>query len=76
MMLFGSRHTLILCFFCVSKPPSAYMYDATTKWSKKCFSSCDGNSGFSHDLIFVEVSEWDDIVWFIIFSVCKLFGSL
>ena len=33
------------------------------KWSKKCFRSCDGNSGLSHDLIFVEVSEWDDIVW-------------
>ena len=45
------------------------------KWSKKYFRSCDGNSGFSHDLIFVEVSEWDDFVWFIIFSVCKLFGS-
>ena len=44
-------------------------------WSKKSFRSCDGNSGFSHDLIFVEVSEWDDIVWFIIFSVCKRFGS-
>ena len=42
---------------------------------KNVFSSCDGNSGFSHDLIFVEVSEWDDIVWFIIFSVCKWFGS-
>ena len=47
------------------------------KWQmvKKCFRPCDGNSGFSHDLIFVEVSEWDDIVWFIVFSVCKRFGS-
>ena len=42
--------------------------------AKKCFRSCDGNSGFSHNLIFVEVSEWDDILWFIIFSVCKQFG--
>ena len=49
--------------------------DINHKGSKKCFHSCDGNSGFSHDLIFVEVLEWDDIVWFIIFSVCKRFGS-
>ena len=45
------------------------------KWSKICFRSCDGNSGFSHDLIFVEISEWDDIVWFVFFSVSKRFGS-
>ena len=32
-------------------------------------------SGFSYDLILVEVSERDDIVWFIFFSVCKRFGS-
>ena len=42
---------------------------------KKCFRWCDGNSGFFHDLFFVEVSERDNIVWFIIFSVCKRFGS-
>ena len=41
---------------------------------KSVFRLCDRNSGFSHDLIFIEVSEVDDIVWFIIFSVCKLFG--
>ena len=50
-------------------------YGLGQQWSKKCFRSCDRNSGFSHDLIFVEVSEWDDILWFIIFSVCKQFGS-
>ena len=30
---------------------------------EKCSSSCDGNSGFFHDLIFVEVSELNGIVW-------------
>ena len=42
------------------------------------FHSCDGNSGFFHDLIFVAVLdlELDGIVWFIIGSVCKLFCSL
>ena len=33
--------------------------------------SCDRNSGFFHDLIFVAVSELDAIVWFNIGSVCK-----
>ena len=33
--------------------------------------SCDGNSGFFHDLIFVAVLESDGCVWFIIGSVCK-----
>ena len=44
---------------------NAYM-NLNIQWSKKCFSLCNGNSGFSHDLIFKEVSEWDDIGWFII----------
>ena len=35
------------------------------------FHSCDGNSGFFHDLIFVAVLESDGCVWFIIGSVCK-----
>ena len=53
------------------------IFSKTREMVKKKFLSCDGNSGFSHDLILVEVSEWDDIVqvWFIIFSVCKRFGS-
>ena len=44
------------------------VHEFSEKWSKTCFHSCDGNSGFYHDLIFLEVLEWDDIVWFIIFQ--------
>ena len=36
---------------------------------------CHWNSGFFHDLIFVEVSELDGVVWFMSGSVCKLFCS-
>ena len=43
--------------------------------SKVCFPSYDRNSGFLYDLTSVEVSELDDIVWFIGGSVCKWFGS-
>ena len=38
------------------------VHRAHRKWSEanKCFRSCDENSGFSQDLIFVEVTDWDD----------------
>ena len=35
--------------------------------------SCDGNSGFFRDLIFMEVSEWNFNVQFIVRSVCRQF---
>ena len=38
-----------------------------------CSRSCDGNSGFFHNLIFVEVWEFNVNVWIIIGFVCKLF---
>ena len=39
---------------------------------KNIFRSCDGNSGFSRDLILMEVSELNGIVWFIVRSVCSV----
>ena len=39
------------------------------------FFSCDGNSGFFHDMIFVAVSMLDGFGLFIIGSVCKLLCS-
>ena len=35
--------------------------------------SCDGNSGFSRDLILMEVSKWNCIILFIVRSVCRPF---
>jgi hypothetical protein len=36
------------------------------KWSKKWFRSCDRNSDFFRDLILMEVSELNGMVWFIV----------
>ena len=41
---------------------SLSIYINISEMVKNIFRSCDGNSGFFHDLIFREVSEFDDIV--------------
>ena len=53
----------------------AYTQRTGSKHHDSCQLLCDGNSGFFYDLVFVEVSEYDGTVCFIIGSVCKLFRS-
>ena len=53
-------------------------HNNSTTWRKNDFRSCDhcdGNSGFSRDLILIGVSELNGIVRFIVSSVCRQFGS-
>ncbi len=52
-----------------------YYWLKTNKWSNKWFRSCDRNFDFFRDLILMEVSELNGIVWFIVRLVCKQFGS-
>ena len=54
---------------------SSHIFCPTLIKQLKGSSLCYGNSGFFHDLIFVEVSDLDGIVWFIIGLVCELFRS-
>ena len=45
--------------------------DCNPCFGENGFRSCDGNYGFSRDLILMKVSELNSVVWFIVRSVCR-----
>ncbi len=54
-------------------PPEPSASSAPLLRTVQQFGSCDRNVDFFRDLILMEVSELNGIVWFIIGSVCKQF---
>ena len=70
---YGHTHLVYICWKIETYININIFVSQRQNSQKNVCRSCHGNSGFIHDLIFVEVS--DGIFWFIIEWVCKRFRS-